>query len=362
VSWEPINWITLGERPPVQPTIAGLVYPGRRHVFSGPPESAKTWAAFCMALEHIREDGTVLHVDFEMFAYETRDRLRSLGATAGELERFLHVEPDRAATDALVAELVYRWKPTLAIIDAAAGAYDLQGLDDHKRQDVEQFARTMIEPFRIRDVATITLDHVTKNAETRGRFSIGSERKIGGADVHLGFDTVVPFGRGRTGLVRVTTHKDRFGYLPRPRAAELELRSDHHTGRVAWTFQPAENAPDDWRPTVLMEKVSRFLEAQSAAVSRNVVEGAKLGTAAYVRRAMDELVAAHFVDEVEGPRRARLLRSTKPFRTSSDFVGTSSDEVVHDLVTSSSPYKGDEDEVDEHEVERLDLVRQELGL
>jgi hypothetical protein len=78
VNWDPISWAALDERPPVEPTIGGLIYPGRRHIFSGPPESAKTWAAFCIALEEIRAGGVVLHVDFEMFAYETRDRLREI--------------------------------------------------------------------------------------------------------------------------------------------------------------------------------------------------------------------------------------------------------------------------------------------
>ena len=140
-----------------------------------------------------------MHVDFEMFAYETRDRLREMGATDEEMDRFLHIEPETEATEYMIGELVEFQRPTLAIIDAAAGIFALQGLDDNSRRDAEIFAQTVIEPFRARDVATVVLDHVVKNGDNRKGFAIGSERKVGGADVHLGFEAVVPFGRGRHG-------------------------------------------------------------------------------------------------------------------------------------------------------------------
>ena len=122
MSWERIDLGGLEERGAITPSIEGLVYPGRRHIWSGPPESAKTYGALCVAVSQIRNGKTVLHIDFEMFAYETRDRLREMGLTDSELERFVHIEPDTPATAETIAALVYRWKPALVIIDAAAGA------------------------------------------------------------------------------------------------------------------------------------------------------------------------------------------------------------------------------------------------
>jgi hypothetical protein len=112
VSWSPLNWEALEERPPVEP-VHGLIYPGRRHIFSGAPESGKTWAAFCIALEEIRAGGVVLHVDFEMFAYETRERLRALGATPDDFTRFLHVEPETPANVDVIADVCQWHRPTL---------------------------------------------------------------------------------------------------------------------------------------------------------------------------------------------------------------------------------------------------------
>jgi AAA domain-containing protein len=253
VNWEPLNLAHLDQRPPVEPTLGGvgLVYPGKRHVVSGPQESAKTLAAYAIALETIRQagtvhgtvHGTVLLIDFEMGPYDARDRFRELGANDTDLDRLLYVEPETPATAETAFALV-ELNPTLVIVDAAAGAYDLQGLDDNKRSDVERFAGTYVRTFWLRGVATILIDHVVKNADQRGKYAIGSERKIGGADVHLGFEPITALTRGGYGLYRVATHKDRLGHLPRPRAAELELRSDPVTHAITWAFKPPTNGVD----------------------------------------------------------------------------------------------------------------------
>jgi hypothetical protein len=311
LSWNVLDLAALEERPPVTPTIGGLIYPGRRHVFSGPPESAKTWAALALAVEEIRNGGTVLHVDFEMFSYETRDRLRCLGVTDEEFQRFLHVEPEIPATETTIGELLeYVTAPTLAIIDAAAGAYSLQGLGDNDRRDVELFARTLIEPFRQREIATVVLDHVVKNAESRGAWMIGSERKAGAADVHLGFEPVTPFGRGRNGLIRIVTHKDRFGYLSRPRAAELELRSDPDTYQITWEFKPpavpTEHSPEGpgngWRPTWIMGEIVRHLNEHPEPATRNAIAKEVRARRQYVLEAIDCLVHDGTLRDAGGKR------------------------------------------------------------
>jgi hypothetical protein len=316
MSWEPINLAQLEPRPATLPTVGdvGLVYPGKRHVFSGPPESAKTLAAYAVALEEIRRGENVLLIDFEMGPWDARDRLREMGATDAELERLLYVEPELPASEAIVEDLATAWTFSLAVLDAAAGAYSLQGLDDNLRRDVETFARLYVQAFWQRGIASIVLDHVGKNVGKRGAFAIGSERKVGGADVHLGFEAALPLTRGGRGLYKITTHKDRLGHLARPKAAELELRSDPITNAITWEFrspEPADDAPP-FRPTFLMERVSRWLEEQRDEVSRNEVEKSVTGRADFVRMALDELIRDGYVVERLGQRRSRLVRSVRP--------------------------------------------------
>jgi GNAT superfamily N-acetyltransferase len=324
VSWQPLNLAHLTERPPVRPDLGGLglLYRGKRHVFSGPQEAVKTLTAYAIALEVIRQGELVVLIDLEMGQWDARDRFRELGATADDFERLLYLEPDTPATAEIVLELLEH-KPALVIVDAAAGAYDLQGLDDNKRADVERFARIFVRSFWLQGVATLLLDHVVKNAEARGRYAIGSERKVGGADVHLGFEVVTPLTRGGLGLYKIATHKDRPGWLPRPRAGELELRSDPDTHAISWTFRPpADEGADAFRPTVLMERVSSYLEQQTEPVSRKAVEADVTGKRAFLRLAVDRLVAEGFAVESSGDHGARLVRSVRPFRA--DDVAPSS--------------------------------------
>ena len=53
MSWEPINLRHVPDEPPEPPDYLQLVYRGRRHWFSGPPESLKTLVAY-IVLRHLR--------------------------------------------------------------------------------------------------------------------------------------------------------------------------------------------------------------------------------------------------------------------------------------------------------------------
>ena len=318
MTWELINLRHIGERPTVKPTLHGILYPGQRHLFSGPPESAKTLAAYILALEEVRAGGTVVLIDFEMGMWDARDRLRDLAATDDELDRILYIEPETPADESTAREIVDRYAPTLVIVDATAGAFRLQGLDDSRRGDVERFGALLVDPFFARGVGVLLLDHVVKNADNRNGFAIGSERKQGIVQVHIGFDAVAKISRGGHGLYKLRVHKDRSGWLRRPTWGELELRSDPVTHAIVWEFKPAvESDPDEpaeFRPTVLMERVSIFLEVQVEPVSQTAVETSVQGKAAFVRQAIDCLVREGWANESRGPRDARLLLSVQAFR------------------------------------------------
>jgi GNAT superfamily N-acetyltransferase len=348
-TWAPQNLAELDDEPPVRPTLGevGIVYPGKRHVFSGPQESAKTLAAYVIGLEVIRAGQSIVLIDFEMGQWDARRRLIELGATMPELAAIAYVEPSERAEGTVIERLV-ALEPGLVIIDAAAGAFDIQALDDNKRQDVERFARVFVHPFWRAGIATIVLDHVVKNAEARGKYAIGSERKVGGADVHLGFEVVTPIKRGGHGLYKIVTHKDRGGFLKRGKLAEFELVSDPQSHAIRWTLKaPAEGDEEHpFRPTTLMEKVSRYLELQPDPVPMGAVEEAVSGSRDYVRLAIQTLVDDGFVVENPGPRKARMMEIQRAYREENDLSGTSPDlssgEVTHDLSSSPNPLRGGE--------------------
>jgi hypothetical protein len=318
-SWLPLNLADLPDTPPDPPTLGGfgIVYQGKRHVFSGPQESAKTLAAYAIGIETLRaQHHHIAIIDFEMGHRSARTRLRELGATQDELALILDIEPEVPANIDRISLLI-ALQPHLVIIDAAAGAYALQGLDDNNRGDVEKFTHLYTNAFFQAGIATITLDHVVKNTETRGKYAIGSERKTGGVDVHLGFDTILPIKRGSTGLYKITTHKDRDGWHQRGRLADLHLTSHPDTHEITWEWrQPEQLQPgEEWMPTIYMERVSAYLH-EHGSCSRTHLEGNVEGGTDLIRQAIDALTREAYTTETKGSRNSRMYTNTKIFITS----------------------------------------------
>ena len=319
-SWRPVALTTVGALPPEPPTVAGIVYPGRLHVWSGEPESLKSMVALAVMAGEVKAGRQVVYVDLENGARETLARLRALGLDDAEIEAgFVYLTPGEPIGRGLaeVARIVEESRPSLVTIDSYTASLELHGFDPNASVDVERHARTVLAPFRQHGAAVLVIDHVVKDGDRRGRFSIGSERKLAVAEVHAGFEVAVPFGRGRTGVVRLVTHKDRPGFLPRPTLGEVELRSDPATGAIEWTIRPAQPAgvePVEFRPTKLMERVSRYLERQAGRTPRGTIEKNVRGSTEWVRRALDLLVQEGYAEEQKGARDARLYTSHHPFR------------------------------------------------
>jgi hypothetical protein len=125
-----------------------------------------------------------------------------------------------------------------------------------------------------------------------------------------------PLVRGGRGRARIEVHKDRPGHLERPSPGVLVLETT--STAITWRIEPDESrgAEGEFRPTNLMEKVSRWLELQSEPQSRNQIESANLGRAEYVRVAIDRLVEEGYASEFSGARGARLVRLERAFRES----------------------------------------------
>lgn len=350
-SWRPVDLLGVDLEPPVRPTIAGIGYPGARHHLSGEPESLKTWLVLAVCEAEIGAGNSVVYVDFENGARSMLARLRDLGVEDDVIRtQFLYLAPDEPIGKPGIRDdlgrLLIGSGATVCIVDSMAGALALHDLDPNSARDVEKFSQSVIDPLRLNGAATFLLDHVTKARDTRGRYATGSERKVGVTDVHLGIEAVQTFGRGRTGKAKIVVHKDRLGWLPRPKCAELELVSDPVTHRITYALTLAENEPEasTFRPTHLMERVSIYLEGLAAPTSRNEVETAVKGKREYVRLALDVLRIEGYIGEEDGPRGARLVRSLRPFREAEDDFAPTSPRPrpgeVTDFAPTSPPYKG----------------------
>lgn len=323
-TWQALDLVALASRPPEPPAIGGLLYPGKRHVVSGEAEAGKSWLLLALAAGELRDGRGVVWVDSDgMGAGDVLERLRNLAVPDEQTTRlFAFLQPADPLTETSVEhvrELLLERESRLLVLDAFNAALGLHGLDPAKTPDVERFWG-LLDAFRQTGAAVALPDHVVKNRENRGRYSYGSERKHSGADVHLGMATVEPFGRGRTGRAKLTVHKDRPGFLERPSPGLFVVTSDPDTGACSWKLVADETVSADgtFRPTVLMEKVSRYLEFAGQPRSRNQIEEDVKGKRDYIRTAIDTLIREGFAVDFPGDRGARLVKLETAFRESDE--------------------------------------------
>jgi hypothetical protein len=131
----------------------------------------------------------------------------------------------------------------------------------------------------------VSFDHVTKDKDGRGRYALGGVHKlniVNGAGYTL--ENRQPFGIGITGRSTLKIAKDRPGQL-RINAlsgaggwwyGDLVLASQADGTAEVWIESPQERvaereAAPSFRPTNLMEKISKYIEGGGEADSQNEI-------------------------------------------------------------------------------------------
>ena len=329
--WAPIDLgpILRGEVTVEPPTILAredgvcLLYPGRTNLMMGETESAKTWVALHAMAGELNQGRHVVYLDYEDGAPTAVERLRALGVSEGAIEGLVtYVNPEGRFDDlarlSMVDAIEGRGTPAMVVVDALTGAMRSHSLNPNEGADVEAYYADVPRWFARTGAAVTVLDHVTKNQETRGRWAIGSERKISGlSGAAYAFDVKVPFGRGRTGVTAIVVVKDRPGHVRQHadaagRIATAQLTSWPDDGVTVSLSPPDADTEDPFRPTQLMGRLSDAIAAEPG-LSKRALRAAVTGKAQYVDLALELLVTESYVETRDGPRSARLHYSLKPF-------------------------------------------------
>lgn len=314
----------LEERPAMLARTDGahLAYRRRLHAIFGEPEACKGWLALHSAAEQLAAGEHVAYIDFEDTASTALDRLAALGVDPGSIiERFHYVRPDEPLTDAGWRDLTDALDPppSLAVIDGVTDALTMHGLDLADNGDVARWLKLLPRRIVSTGAAVLLIDHVTKDRETRGRYAIGAQHKLAGADVAYGLEVIKPFGRGQEGRVKITLKKDRPGHLRQHaesgHIADMRLASGPD-GAVEIELRAPERTGDTFRPTTLMERVSKAIEAEPGLTKtgiRTAVEGSSAGK----DQALQVLAAEGYIEgRQEG--QARRFRSVRTYRAADE--------------------------------------------
>jgi hypothetical protein len=340
-SWQPVDLepVLTGTYQPPTPTVGsrddgvGLFYPGRVHSISSESEAGKTWLALYAALIELGRGNFVVYLDFEDDENGVVGRLMALGATPQEIrDRFVYIKPEDSI-EALgnredLTEVLGDTKPSLCVLDGVTEAMTLHGLEMKDNTDVARFGKLLPRWIADYGPASVALDHVTKDKETRGRYAIGGAHKLNGINgAAYMLQNRQPFGAEVTGRSGVYIAKDRPAQLRRhalPAAeglhwfADLVVKSHDITFAEPSLYPPKPKTDGGGnRPTHVMAKVSRILTENKTGLSKNAIENLAKGNASVVRTAIELLVAEGSV-AVEKRGAAYIHTLVKPFHDPED--------------------------------------------
>ncbi len=314
----------------------GLFYRGRANGLYGEPESGKSWVALAACAAELRAGNAVLYLDFEDDARGVVARLRALGVPDQVmLERFRYVNPedgmdvsgkriDQRASH-LVAAAV---GTTLAVVDGVGVAYELHGWEVNSNDDTASFNRHIVKPLVRQGSTPLLVDHQTKARDERRGWALGAQAKKalvrGAAYVVTSSEKPVPGGKG---TVYLRVEKDTPGQV-RSRlahgdklAAVVTLSSDgEHMDVTVAARGSTDQQPSEFRPTVLMERISRWLELNPGAGSRELFQSVT-GKREALQLGLRLLVSEEYVEPRGGGSGRRCEHHViRPYRADHDLM------------------------------------------
>jgi AAA domain len=279
-SWQPVDLgpVLDGKWSPPEPTVGrrddgkGLFYAGKCHTVISETEGGKTWLALSAALDEMHAANHVLFIDFEDDEGTVAGRLLTLGAGRDLIaQQFHYVRPEAGLDSVGGADLravAMTYRPTLDVIDGVTEAMSMHGWNMLDNKEAALFGRRLARPLATFGAAVVSLDHVTKDRESRSRYAIGAVHKLNALDgAAYILENRQPFGVGITGRSTIKIAKDRPGQL-RCRAlpsnggmhwyGDLVLDS-HDQDYTEASVTPPQKRDDNFKPTGLMVKIAEEL-------------------------------------------------------------------------------------------------------
>lgn len=312
-----VNVLDIAVNGPVErdwlPKSDGLLHRGKRHLAAAEAKSGKSVSFQAHAVAMVAAGATVAVLDRENGADEFGRRLRDiLAARSWERELTRAVEtrlhyyayPDIKMTDGPALAQALQGVD-LVIFDSSRMFLTLYGLDEDSNNDYAKWQSAIIEVLARAGIATLILDNVGHDAKGRPR---GGATKMDLNEVIFTLKAISPPSPERVGRLRLTCTHSRFGQTGN--RWEMDLGGGTYG---PWLSVEVEaDTSGTFRPTGLMERISRTLDSEPG-LSKRSIFGAVKGKDEYKALALDLLIAEGFV-EVRRDGQAHRHHSLQPFR------------------------------------------------
>lgn len=298
---------------------SALLYPAKVNGIAGASGDGKSLIAQKAAADELATGNAVVYVDLEDDAASVVARLLAMGVEPTAIvDRFVYVHPDESYGNDAQAHLeavVTARRPTLVVVDSTGESLALDGAKPNDDDDVARWFRRLPGPLARLGPAVVVIDHMVK-ADDGSLSPIGSQRKraaISGAQYVTALAR--PFSRNQEGMVKLVCGKDRHGNYRRGQVvAEVTVTGDPDAETITLeVVAPLAGDGATFRPTHLMERVSRHLEDTGEPLTRNAVRDDVTGNNDAVIKALAVLVDEGYVER-EKVGQAHHHRHLKPYR------------------------------------------------
>lgn len=356
-SWqfEDLTQLASGIELPPTPTVfqredgQGLFYRGAVNDLHGEPGCGKSMIAQIATAQELKNNRDVIYIDYEDSARNVVKRLLLLGVTGEQIISHLHyVRPSAkpsspTSLDGWRETLDYADTATLAIIDGVTSCLAYAGLDSNSGDDIATWYNTMPRLISACGPAVVLIDHVVKSKDNRGRYAGGSMQKLALIDgISYSVDMTKPVGKGVRGTIVIKSGKDRISEIEEHcavnwsngshlrEAARIEINSTNpKLMRVTIArpnMMPSEDRQtkrDDFRPTGLMERISRMLEdsleePNQSELFKALKEDGSGARTAVMSKAVSLLLQEGFVSNRSGRNNRSIFKSVRPYRQIDD--------------------------------------------
>ena len=303
------------EVPPPRALVGDLFQLDSLAAVYGQPGSCKSLLALDIGLSVASQrrwcdkdvvDGPVLYVIAEDLPGmgERARAWRARHGQFGDVHWLLQRVPllENEAVDEL-CDIVAEIAPALVIIDTLAKC--MVGVEESSTREMGLAVDALDRVRLVTNSCVCVVHHGGKDAS----------RGMRGSNVLLGAcDTTVECKRTREGVTTVVT-KQRNGADDQRLHFRLDPEGD---SVVLLESATSQRASDPFRPTGLMEKVSRYLASAATSQSQRAIERGVPGRAEYVRLAITRLIEEGYIAADDGPGGRIQHRSLQPFTEDDD--------------------------------------------
>lgn len=312
---------------------AGLIYQGRVHSIYGESESGKSWIAQIATAELLKADKKVIYIDFESDALDIVNRLKGLGVSrANLLQYFTYIRPDgpRQVDDPFWLDILEPERATLVIIDGVTESLTMWGGETKDNDAITRWMRIFPRTVATSSGAAVVLiDHITKNAETRGRFAIGGQAKLatidGAAYLAEPIEVLAP---GKTGSLTLRVTKDRPGFVRK--SSGLYRKSDRTQEAAIFTIDSTRaqmqyvigtpRNEEEMKENMDYAKAREIIEfvAKNPGCNRRAINAGVKGDDGIIKTKTDQLMTEGMIEN-RGNERSFILYVTAEAREEYDL-------------------------------------------